>query len=211
MANASKKNFTICFVVFCVVLIVAINYFKQQLAPKVLVSNQERSKGSAAAPVKITEYMDFQCPACARGAIMIRQFMAAYPDKLFVEMKHFPLEQIHPHAVRSSRYAECSARQGKFWPMHDVLVDKQNDWKGMVNADVYFQQVAKDIKLDFWKLESCLTDDSIKNFIMAEKTEGEARGVQSTPTYFINNEMVVGTKSLEEKLTKLIGALPSKP
>lgn len=206
---AQKNQVGILVVVFCVAAVVTVNIARNYLSGPAGMGSNSRSKGNPSAPFKIKEYIDFQCPACAKGAGLLAQYMKAYPDKIHLEMHYFPLEQMHIHAMRSARYAECAARQGKFWPFQDQLISKQAEWRGLLNADPYFQQIARDLKLDLLKLEACLTGDDAKRVIEADKDDGTALGIQSTPTYFINGKMFVGTKTLEDELKSKVGELPS--
>ena len=192
--------------------VVVINVMKQYvsgLAPK--NSAAARTQGNPNSKVKITEYIDFQCPACAKGVALLSQYLQAYPGKIYLEMKYFPLEGMHQHAIRSARYAECAARQKNFWAFEDLLIIRQPQWRGLMNADAFFQQIARDVKLDPIQLEACLTSDEVRGVISAEKDSGTQLGVQSTPTYFVNGKMVVGIKSLEEELKILLGGLPTSP
>jgi len=206
-----KISATILVLVLCVVTVLTIqiakNYFKGQPGSTILA----RSKGEPSAPVKIREFIDFQCPACAKGSLLLARYLQAFPGKIHLEMRYFPLENMHHHAVRSARYAECAARQGQFWQFHDLLIARQSEWRGLINADSHFQKMARDLNLDFFRMEGCLTSDEVKNLIMKEKEAGSSLGVQSTPTYFVNDQMVVGIKNLEAELKKLVGELPLTP
>ncbi len=209
-AIQKKQNTTVLIVILCILLIVIINLLKGYLSQGPKDVSRMRTKGDPNAPVKIVEYIDFQCPACARGVAMLNQYYAAYPKKLYLQMKYFPLDG-HQHAQLCARYAECAARQGKFWPFHDLLIARQNDWKGLINADPIFQEIGTAVGLDKLKLEVCLTNDEVKSVILREKENGVALGIQSTPTYFINDQMFVGIKSLESELKTRLGELPSMP
>ncbi len=160
-----------------------------------------RAKGNLNAPLQIVEFIDFQCPACAKGAQYLKTFMTDHPDVVYLEMKYFPLG-MHRHAVMSSRYAECASQQGKFWPFHDALVEKQHQWKNLISAMPAFDVMADNVEIDRTQLNACLKDESIDALIIKDKNEGESYGIKSTPTYFINGEMVVGLKSLKEVLNK---------
>jgi protein-disulfide isomerase len=192
-------------VVFCVVVVVSVKLTLAYLKPELSQASYARGKGNPQAPVQVTEFMDFQCPACANGSLFLSQYVQKYPDRLYLQVKHFPLTNVHSHAFRSARYAECAARQGKFWDYHDRLVARQEEWARLINADVVFQQIAQEIGLDFKQLESCLQDETIQATILKDKADGESRGVESTPTYFVNGKMVVGTKSLNSELLSYFG------
>jgi len=120
MSILSKKSATILIVVICVITVYGIKY--SQGNPPLEESKDlfARMKGDINAPIKITEFADFQCPACAYASKYIKEFMKIHPGKLRVEMKYYPL-MAHKHAFLSATYAECTARQGKFWKFHDIV------------------------------------------------------------------------------------------
>lgn len=68
-----------------------------------------RIKGEANAPIKITEFTDFQCPSCAQGSKYLKKFMEGHPKAVHLEMKYYPLN-MHRHAFMSARYAECAGK-----------------------------------------------------------------------------------------------------
>ena len=164
-----------------------------------------RLKGNPNAPIKIIEYMDFQCPACATGSLFLSEVIKKHPDKISMEVKYYPIGSIHRHAYTSAGYAQCAASQGKFWGFHDLLLQRQAQWKDLPNAQSFFDGIAKEAQVDLTKLQACPQDDKIDQVITAEKEQGNRRGVKSTPTYFVNGVMIVGPKALKDELVKLLG------
>ena len=205
--DVSKKIFaTTLIILVCVILIFGIKLLKGQNPIWAASTQMSHSKGSLQAPVKIIEYMDFQCPACANGAHLLENFINNNPDKFYLEVKYYPLD-MHLHAMRAARYAECAGRQGKFWPMYDLLFKEQSTWAPLLNAEPVFGEMTKTIKLDPKKLEQCLVDPTINNRILKDKEKGKTQEVKSTPTYFINNKMLVGTVNLEKELKSALNNL----
>ena len=91
MFQMSKKSVSIIVIIIAVAMVYC---FKAFLAPQWIGSAKEspaRIKGSKNAPVKIVEFIDFQCPACANGAKYLKQFMEDHPGQIHLEMKYFPL------------------------------------------------------------------------------------------------------------------------
>ena len=159
-----------------------------------------RTQGPEQAKVKIVEFIDFECPACAFGAQKLKEYVTHNPDDLRLEIKYYPLLNAHHHALQVASYVECISRQGRFWPFFDALMPVQSQWSQLVNAEGIFGQLALGAGADMKKLKSCLSSDNVSTTIMNEKSVGRSLGVQSTPTYFVNKKMVVGTKSLIEEL-----------
>ena len=125
--------------------------------------------------------------------------MKSHPGKIRLELKYFPLNS-HQHALMSARYAQCAANQGKFWEFHDLVLERQSQWKNLYNATSAFDDIAAKVGLNKTELNSCLQDEAVGLAINLDKDEGTRRGVRSTPTYFVNGKMVVGYQSLASEL-----------
>ncbi|MBZ0167230.1 MAG: DsbA family protein [Candidatus Omnitrophica bacterium] len=196
----NKKLLTVGVIIVAIATVAGVKLYLNSRSVNTVTG---RTKGNPQAPVKIVEFIDFQCPACAAGAKMLNARLKQYPDKIHLEMKYFPLK-MHAHAFLSSRFAECAARQDKFWAYHDKLIYGQNEWSKVVNAYPLFLQMAQEAGLDTNQLHSCLNDAKIDKVINEHHTEGRKLGVRSTPTYFVNGEIVVGTRDLEKKIKELL-------
>ncbi len=203
MPKISKKSTTLLVIVVCVFVIAGVKIFFQvfRLGPDDTIA--ARAKGNPEGAIRITEYVDFQCRNCARGARYLSRFMNDHPDQVYLELKFFSTSG--KHSLLSARFAECAARQGKFWPFHDLLIRRQHQWKKLADAHTAFEQMAKDIDLDLSRLEKCLEDKSIAKLILKEKTDAKSLGIRRTPTYFVNGTMVVGLKSLKQELKQYFG------
>ncbi|MCK5259765.1 MAG: thioredoxin domain-containing protein [Candidatus Omnitrophica bacterium] len=203
MEKISKRTTTLLVILVCVTSVYATKTLIQQFRKGGSTATNARMKGKKDAPIKIVEFIDFQCPACAFGAAYLKEMFEKYPEAIRVEVKHYPLK-MHRHGLLSSRYAECAARQGKFWPFQDMLLARRSNWQRLADADPVFAQIADDSGLDEQKLKACLKDPTIDEAIKKDKEEGGALGVKSTPTYFVNEKMVVGKKSLDAAIMRLL-------
>jgi protein-disulfide isomerase len=160
------------------------------------------TKGDPAAPIQVVEFIDFQCPACAAGALVIKNFMRDNPGTVFLQMKYFPLAG-HPHGIISAKYAECAARQGQFWAMHDLILENQPQWRDLTDARPALDMYARNLGLDLRRLGTCLASPETAARLVKTKAEGEALGVRSTPSYVINGELIVGFRNLTSRLNQL--------
>lgn len=158
-----------------------------------------RMKGDINAPIKIVEFIDFQCPMCAKGAMYLNKKMKDDSGMIFLEMKYFPLKS-HKHSLLASQYTECAAQQGKFWKLHDFILENQNTWKTLADAKPVFDLYVKEAKIDQKKFKACLDDPAVIELIESQKEEGQQLKVRSTPTYFVNGKLVVGTTALKQEL-----------
>ncbi len=164
--------------------------------------SQVRAKGNPSAPYRIVEFIDFECPACAAGAKYLKDVMEKNKSLIYLEMKYYPLERIHRHAFLSAMYAECALRQGKFWAFYDQLIDQQPKWRQLGDATPAFVSMARKVGLDLQRLDACLQDPSTREAVEKTRAEGRRRQVRSTPTYFVNGQMVVGLRNLKGILEK---------
>jgi len=168
---------------------------------KAPVNLQEaRAKGNPGSKVKIVEFIDFQCPACAYGVNYLKTLFDQHPDDIYLQVRYFPLANMHHHAMISALYSECAARQGKFWALDDLMMPQQSQWAQLISPEPVFQAMAAQVGMNIDQLNTCLASDDARRVINDEKSLGQSLGIASTPTYFINNKMVVGTKSLQDEL-----------
>ncbi len=151
------------------------------------------SLGPANAPITLVEFADFQCPFCRQWEQQTYQpLLAAYPGKIRIVYRDFPLTQIHPNAMPAAEAAQCANEQGKFWQFHDKLFSSEN-----LSEDVY-KQYAQELGLDMTKFESCLADHTYAKAIQADSDFATNLGVNSTPTFFINGLAIIGAQPLSQ-------------
>ena len=171
-------------------------------------------RGPAGAPVKLVEYSDFQCPSCRLVQDDLVKFFKAYPGKIQLTFKHFPLTS-HQWSIYAHQAAECMNRQGKFWLYQDTLYARQQDWAPSKAAPVeILARYAQELGADMNAFGACMADVTVSRDIYAEKDEGNKRQVTATPTFFLGEERFVGPREMQERgenaIRKLLG-LPPKP
>lgn len=163
------------------------------------------SKGPLDAPVTIIAFFDFQCPFCARVAPVIDALFDAYPGKIHLMFKHFPLP-IHPDAPGAHEAALAAGEQGKFWEMHDlVLADQQ-----AVGRDALMAH-AESLGLDRGRFVEALDQHRFRPAIDRDIREAKALGVVATPTFFINGKKLTGARDLAAFKTAIEQALGMVP
>ncbi len=147
-------------------------------------------KGASGAKVRVVEFADYQCPYCSRAADAMRSLAKRYGDRVEFAYRNFPLRNMHPDADRAAQAAQCAARQGKFWEMHDKLYGAQDklDLESMLAH-------GKDLGLDMAKLEGCLNNGETAAEIEADLKEATDLGVEGTPSFFINGRPHLGNPS----------------
>ncbi|HEY4479990.1 MAG TPA: thioredoxin domain-containing protein [Candidatus Paceibacterota bacterium] len=158
----------------------------------------DRVKGSASSTVILTEYSDFQCPACRTYYPVIREVMAQYGDRVALIYRHFPLTSIHPNAEFAARAAEAAGRQGKFWEMHDLLFEKQNEWSGVSDIVSTFRSYATLLAISPDQFEADFRSSDVKDLVSAQRVHALRVGIQGTPSFFINGEQIRNPNSADE-------------
>jgi protein-disulfide isomerase len=156
------------------------------------VAAEGPARGPDNAPITIVEFSDFQCPYCSRASATVDEVLNAYPGKIRLVFRHYPLP-FHAEAPKASEASMCANEQGKFWEYHDVLFKNQQQ---LAVADL--KNHASAIGLDAAKFAECL--DSGKNASVVEKDmeAGKKVGVNGTPAFFINGIMLSGAQPIEE-------------
>jgi protein-disulfide isomerase len=168
-----------------------------------LMRDKSHMTGSTTAKVKLVEFGDFQCPACAAAHPVVKQIKEVYKDNpnfSFV-FRNFPLSG-HPYADEAAEAAEAAGAQGKFWEMHDMLYEKQSQW-AVPQAVEYFKQYAQDLGLNAEQLQQEVRDKKYADIINADYSDGVTLNVNSTPTFFLNGEAIVGVPKFEELKQKI--------
>ncbi|HUE88657.1 MAG TPA: thioredoxin domain-containing protein [Vicinamibacterales bacterium] len=148
-------------------------------------------KGPAGAPITIVEYSDYQCPYCARVNPALDRVVQTYGDKVKIVFKDFPLPN-HPEAPKAAEAAHCAGEQGNYWEMHDRLFANQQSLQ-----IPQIKQYATALELDMNAFNQCLDSGKHASRVAENMKAGEALGVASTPTLYVNGRPVVGAQPFE--------------
>jgi len=174
--------------------------------------DQKWSKGNPKAKVQITEFSDFQCPYCKKGADTIAAIFEKYKDQINITFSNFPLTSIHPYALPAAEAAEAAGYQGKFWEMHDLLFANQSN---LTDSDL--QSYAKKLGLDMNKFLSYSKNTNIEAKITKQEEDaaaveydeialdtskkvvvkGKAK-IEGTPAFVMNGKLIVGAYPPED-------------
>ncbi len=168
--------------------------------------------GSPAAPVEVSEFADYQCPACEQFESV--QFPAVQQQLIATGMvrwryRDFPLE-MHPHARVAAHAAACANDQGKFWELHQVIYARQSEWSPARNAAGKFSDYAKEAGLDVNRYDECMQSAKFAGRIQASVDEGNKLGVNGTPTFLIGGRLYPNSLG-SDSIRALVRALLPKP
>jgi len=159
--------------------------------PRQAVDAKGPSRGPDKAPVVIVEFSDFECPYCGRAEETVAEVMRAYPEKVRLVYRDFPLP-MHPNAPKAAEAAHCAGDQGKYWEMHARLFANQRA------LDVpALKGYAKDLKLDQAKFDKCLDSGEKAKLVEENHKVGGDLGVTGTPAFFVNGMLISGAQPFE--------------
>jgi protein-disulfide isomerase len=176
-------------------------------------ADQARVKGDEDAPIRIVEISDFQCPFC-------RQFhdetMAAL-DSLYIQTGKVRYIWIsyanpgHPRAWTSIEAAFCAGAVGKFWPMHDVLFERQEEWSAAEDPFASFVGYAEEMGIDPASFGACMKDDLLAPFLLGDYTNVMRAGISSTPYFILADSVAIrGAAPIESFRTAIDSLLVLK-
>jgi len=168
--------------------------------------------GSDSAAVEVSEYADYQCPACQSFETI--QFPAVREQlivtgKVRWRYRDFPLD-MHPNSRVAAHSAACAADQGKYWEMHAAIYDRQMEWADSRNAASLLSQLAGTLGMDRDAFDACMSSAKYAGRIQASLQEGTQLGVGSTPTFLIGGRLYAGAMSSDSLRAVIARAQPPR-
>lgn len=160
--------------------------------PKLLIRKDSNKITTDSAKLTLVEFGDFQCPACGNMHPVVKQILNDNKGKITFVYRNYPLSQ-HKNAQIAAETAEAAGSQGKYWEMVDLLFENQAEWNESNTPLDIFADYAKKLALDEDKFKQEVSGQSHINKINQDKEDGNNLGVNSTPTFFVNNEKFEGT------------------
>jgi protein-disulfide isomerase len=166
----------------------------RQQALKIMKLADQPSEGGANAPVTIVEYADLECPSCAQEhKFLLYELLPRYGNKVRVVFKEFPLVQIHTWAYTAAIANECAYQidPSKYAAYRSIIFDHQNNITAVTARDLllYYGQ---EVGLDRLKLAACVDSKASLPRVEEGMREGQELGVDRTPTFFINGQILIG-------------------
>jgi Na+/H+ antiporter NhaA len=154
-------------------------------------TERDHIRGPEEASVTLLEYGDLECPYCGRAETVIRELLADFGELRYV-WRHLPLNDVHPHAQLAAEASEAAAAQGRFWEMHDRMLDHQ-DKLTLRDALGYAQELELD--LDLFKAH--LRKRKGAGRIAEDVESADLSGVSGTPSFFINGSRHQGAYDID--------------
>lgn len=147
------------------------------------------SQAPTESAVTLVEFSDFECPYCAKMVGVMDELIRAYPGKVRLIVKDFPLPS-HPGSELAHEACLAAKAQGKYWEMYHLLFANQ---QRLQESDLL--KYGGQLHLDASKLENALKTHRYKNEVEESKAEGTALGVTATPTFFLNGRKLEGVQT----------------
>lgn len=158
--------------------------------------------GPRDATLMLIEYGDYECPYCGRAFEVMAKLRREFGEDLGFVFRNFPLQAVHPSAMKAARAAESAGLQGKFWEMHEQLFTHQDDLD-----DESLLTLAAKINLELEPFVRDLSGARVVRHIRGDIEGGERSGVDGTPAFFINGLRYEGVWEFEPFRDYLRGML----
>jgi len=166
------------------------------------INPTDHSLGPSHAPITLVEYGDFECPNCKQAAPAVKLLLQRFTGRVRFIYRHFPLEEVHPHALQAALAAEVAAGQDKFWPMHDLLFDNQPHLK-----PPQLRRYAERLELDMVRYDADMADTVYLQRVREDIEGGSRSGVRATPTFFLNGVIADVSAGLQRLFDQVEAAL----
>jgi protein-disulfide isomerase len=207
MSNEKKNRFgfwsgIIAALVVVTLLVVSIANKSDNAVPitgeLVNIQTNDWTKGNRNSSTVLIEYSDFQCPYCKVYSVFSKKLAEEFADDIVVAFRHFPLDSIHANAELAAYASEAAGKQDKFWQMHDLIFDKQEEWSEMKNPTDIFISYAESLELDTEQFETDLSDKTIKDKVKNSAFGAEDLGLRGTPSFILNGKKIDTPKSYDQ-------------
>lgn len=141
--------------------------------------------------VVLVEFLDFECEACGAFYPYVESLREEFGEEVTFAFRYFPLPS-HGNSVNAAVAVEAASRQGFLEPMYARLFETQAEWgeKGVESQAPLFRQFAEDLGLDLARYDADVADAAVLERVQSDFEDGMALGVDSTPTFFLNDRKV---------------------
>ncbi len=166
--------------------------------------------GSAEAPVEMTVYSDFECPACRNFALAVTPALVAeFIGTGFLRLRYvyFPLTTIHPNAAAAAKAAQCAGEAGRFWAYHDYLFVRQPEWRGETVPSSLWVVYAENLGLEKGEFARCFESKAALEAVEANWLEAVSAGATGTPTVVLNGQSLAELGSYEDLRARILEAI----
>jgi len=171
--------------------------------PSVVIGDERFATGSAQPKVTIVEFSDFQCPACREITPVVKRIVAENSSQVRLVYRQFPITSAHGNAFDAALAAEIAGEQGKFWEMHDLLFERQDEWAAAKDVRTLFYSYAEELGMDRQAFSDAWDSEQYAQRIKNDMRDAKTLGILSTPTVFVEGKLV-SKESLSETVADLL-------
>lgn len=165
----------------------AVVNIKEPAINQYLYRPDSHQTGPAKAKTRVTTFVNYQCKPCHEQEKVIKATIAQNPQDINVTVRHYPFEH-YANSRPAARAAEAAGMQNKFWEMHTLLLQNQNEWIDSGNPQPFFEKYAQDLDLSIDKFRQDLNDPKIDQQISQDAADAQTLKVDSLPTVFIDGK-----------------------
>lgn len=152
--------------------------------------DSHRLSSAADSRVTFVEFLDFECEGCRAAYPSIERLRQDYAGRVTFVVRYFPLPG-HYNGMRAAQAVEAAAQQGKFEQMYQRMFETQSEWgEQQTPKDDVFRGFAADLGLDMTAYDATYNDPATLERIRKDVADGQAFGVDRTPTVFLNGSKV---------------------
>jgi len=169
---------------------------------KVPIAAIDHSRGAAHPRVTIVEYGDFECPVCRAAEPTVRMMLQQHGASVRLVYRHFPIESAHPHALMAAEASEAAAAQGKFWEMHDHLMQE-----GVHLDRSSLDRYAETIGLDMGLFKASLDDEIYRQRVREQIAGAVLSHLRASPGFYVNGrvcDVSGGMHLLDDRVKSLL-------
>ncbi|MBD3778045.1 MAG: thioredoxin domain-containing protein [Micrococcales bacterium] len=136
----------------------------------------------------LVEFMDFECEACGAFYPVVEQIREQYAGQINYVIRYFPIAS-HANAMNAALAVEAAAQQGQVEDMYHRMFETQAEWGEQQTSQAeLFRSFAEDLGLDLAAYDDAIADPSTQERVQQDLDDGQALGVQGTPTFFLDGE-----------------------
>ncbi len=160
---------------------------------EILISQMRHFKGDADAPVTIIEFSDFKCPYCSKFATETGpQIEEEYINSGKARLGYWHFTFLGEESIWAAEASECAGDQDAFWEYHDYLVSHKGDF-----SKENLKSFAAELGLNSKVFDACLDNGKYTEWVQSQTSIARQLGVQSTPSFILNGEAIVGAQPFD--------------
>jgi protein-disulfide isomerase len=176
---------------------------KEELPDLVLpIEDRDHCQGPPSARYSLVEYGDYTSIHCRHVVGAVHELVRELGDDLCFAFRNFPQTKLHPLARKAAEAAEAAGLQGKFWMMHDRLLEHQEEL-----TEDEIRKIARELPVEMAEYQRDLSTGVAARRVEDDLESAEDAGIGDTPTFFVNGRLHVG----QYEFLPLLKALQAPP